>query len=219
MDYLYMLRMKLTFMRFFYVTASEPFETGMRHIKEGRPPYDQYGYDEGDDSEPPFTTEWIEFNNGLRTLGNMTLSLVTVVLHEYLAAYAFKVNLGLPPTIKGAGWFERYRQHFKSKFDIEMDDLGADMGLLHEMILARNCIQHPADIGTNWVHQNAEYARKYPQAHFADQFYAALLQDEEGIAPPAPLEITPEKIEKAIIEVERLGELLNNRLREVPGYF
>jgi hypothetical protein len=219
MDYLYMLRMKLTFLRFFYATTSEPFETAMRHIKEGRPPYDQFGNDEGDDSEPPFTTEWIEFNDGLRTLGNVTLSLVTVVFQEYLVACAFKVNLGQPPTIKKAGWFERYRQHVKSELDIDMDDLGADMGLLHEMILARNCILHPADIGTNWVHQNAEYARKYPQANFADQSYAAFLQDEEGIAPPAPLEITREKIEKAMDEVEHFGELLDNKLREVPGYF
>src|SRR5260370_22768050 len=149
MDYLQMLRRKLAFLRFFYATASEPFENAMRDIKNGRPPYDQSGYDEGDDPEPPFTTEWIEFNDGLRTLGNVTLSLITVVLQEYFAASAFKVNVGPPPAIKGAGWFERYRQHFKSELDIDMDDLGAEMGLLQAMILARNCIQHPADIGTN----------------------------------------------------------------------
>src|ERR1035437_988983 len=71
MDYLYMLNHKLDFIGFFYRTAVQPFQSAMDAIQDGTAPYGE-GPSETDGA-PPFTTEWIEFNDGRLTLGNLTL--------------------------------------------------------------------------------------------------------------------------------------------------
>jgi hypothetical protein len=197
-----MLNRKLRFVEFFYSTASKSFQTEMEKIERHDAPYDKFDQENGD---PPFVDEYNEFNDGLRTLGNQTLSLVSVVLQEYLAAVTDQLGLGQPPKIKGKGIFQRYCQLFSDKTGVDITKLGADCALIEEIFLARNLIQHGGDIGTNWVYQDEEYAKKYPEAEFANRSWIEAMGDE--IASEiftGPLEIIGKKIDKAIAEVKKL---------------
>ena len=202
MDFLYMLNSKLRFVEFFFSTASKCFQAEMDKIERHDAPYDAFDPENGD---PPFVDEYIEFSDGLRTLGNQTLSLVFVVLQEYLAALTNQLGLGQPPKMKGKGIFQRYCQLILEKTGVDITKLGADCALIEEIFLARNLIQHGGDIGTNWVYQDKEYATRYPKAEFANRSWIEAMRDEtdpEIIA--APLEISREKINKAIAEVKKL---------------
>ncbi|HYL83355.1 MAG TPA: hypothetical protein VE263_03900 [Candidatus Angelobacter sp.] len=217
MDFLYMLDSKLRFVEFFYSAASKCFQAEMDKIERHEVPYDTFDPENGD---PPFVDEYIEFGDGLRTLGNLTLSLVSVVLQEYLAASTDQLGLGQPPKIKEKGIFQRYRQLILEKTEVDIAKLGADCALIEEIFLARNRIQHVGDIGTKWVYQDKEYARKYPKAEFANRSWIEAMGDEtdpEIIA--APLEITGEKIGKAIAEVKKLCAAIEIEFQKLPGYW
>ena len=197
-----MLNSKLRFVEFFYSTASKCFQAEMDKIEQHEPPYDNFDPENGD---PPFVDEYIEFSDGLRTLGNQTLSLVSVVLQEYLAGVTDQLGLGKPPKIKGKGIFQRYCQLILEKTEVDITKLGADCVLIEEIFLARNLIQHGGDIGTNSIYQDKEYAKRYPKAQFANRSWIEAMVDEtdpEIVA--APLEITGDKIAKAIAEVKKL---------------
>ena len=130
---------------------------------------------------------------------------MSVVLQEYLAAATDQSRLGQPPKGNGKGIFQRYFQLFLEKTGLDITKLGADCALIEEIFLARNLIQHGGDIGTNWVYQDKEYAKKYPKAEFANRSWIESMGDE--IAPEifvGPLEVTGEKINKAIAEVKKL---------------
>jgi hypothetical protein len=201
MDFLYMVNRKLAFVEFYYSTASKCFLVEMEKIDQHQPPYDVF---DGENGDPPFVDEYVEFSDGLRTLGNQTLSLVSVVLQEYLGALTQQLGLGQPPKMKGKGIFQRYCQLFLEKTGVDVTKLGADCGLIEEVFLARNLIQHGGDIGTNWIYQDEEYAKKYPKAEFANRSWVEMMGDgTDPIIVAAPLEITVEKITKAIAEVRK----------------
>ena len=87
----------------------------------------------------------------------------------------------------------------------EITTLGADCAVIEEIFLARNRIQHAGDIGTNWVYQDETYAKKYPKGEFVHPAWG------EAVGLPAPLDITAEKIGKAIAEVRKLCAALEGR--------
>jgi hypothetical protein len=183
-----MLNSKLCFIEFFYSTASKCLQAEMDKIEQHEPPYDKFNPENGD---PPFVDEYIEFSDGLRTLGNQTLSLVSVVLQEYLAAVTDQLGPGKPPKMKGKGIFQRYCQLILEEAGVDITKLGADCVLVEEVFLVRNLIQHGGDIGTNWIYQDKEYAKRYPKAQFANRSWIEAMVDEtdpEIVA--APLEIT-----------------------------
>jgi hypothetical protein len=219
MDYLYMLNRKLDFIEFLYRTADEPFRSAMDAIQDGRDPYDANGSES--DGEPPFTSEWIEFNDGCLALGNLTLSMITVVLQEFLAASVENMRLGTPPKLPGRSWFDRYRALIKEALDIDIRSLARDPAVIEELILARNLTQHPGDIGTNWVYQDPEYAKRYPQGEFVNRFYAAILQDGwDGPDPvPAPLEVSQEKVSMAIKVVRDFCASMEVAFQQHPQYW
>jgi hypothetical protein len=212
-----MLNSKLRFVEFFYSTASKCFRAEMDKIERHEAPYDTFDPENG---EPPFVDEHIEFSDGLRTLGSQTLSLVSVVLQEYLAASTYQLGLGEPPKTKGKGIFQRYCQLILERTGVDITKLGADCALIEEMFLARNLIQHGGNIGTNSVYQDKEYARKYPKAEFANRFRIEVMGDEtnpEMIT--VPLEVTNEKIDKAIAEVKKLCAAIEVEFQKLSGYW
>ncbi len=215
MDFLYMLNRKLDFVQFFHSTAARSFLAEMEKIEKHEPPYDQFDPEDGD---PPFVDEWIEFSDGLRLLGYQTLSTVSVVLQEYLAAATHQLGLGDPPKRLGRAVFERFRDLTFEKTGLDIGSLGADMSLIEEMFLARNRIQHIGDIGTNWVYQDEEYARKFPKAEFAERSWIEDQVVVEGPPLTAPLQVTHEKIERAITEVRKLCEAIEREFLKNPAY-
>jgi hypothetical protein len=216
MDFLYMLDSKIRFVEFFYSTASKCFRAEMDKINGHEVPYDKFDPENGD---PPFIDEYIEFSDGLRTLGNLTLSLVSVVLQEYLAALTDQLGLGKPPKIKGKGIFQRYCQLILEKTGVDITMLGADYDLVEEIFLARNRIQHGGDIGTNSVYQDKDYAKKYPRAEFANRSWIEAMGHETDREIIAPLEITGEKIGRAITEVKKLCAAIELEFQKLPGYW
>lgn len=202
MDFLYMLNTKLRFVDFFYRTASGCFLMEMAKMERYDHPYDTF---DSENDEPPWVDEYTEFSDGLRTLGNQTLSLLSVVLQEYLAAATAQRGLGQPPKVKGQGIFQRYGQLILDKTGLDITKLDCDCLLIEEMFLARNLIQHANDIGTNWIYLDKEYAEKFPKAEFANQSWIGLGEDEgASVTMASPIEITGDKIEKAIAEVGKL---------------
>lgn len=219
MDYLYMLNHKLDFIEFLYTTAVQPFQSAMEAIKEGRAPYDTDGSEA--DGEPPFTSEWIEFNDGLLALGNLTLSMVAVVLQEFLAASVENMRLGAPPKLPKGSWLDRYQALIKNALGIDILDLAREPSVIEELILARNLTQHPSDIGTNWVYQDPAYAKRYPQGEFINRSYKALLQDgRDGPDPePAPLEVSQEQVSVAINAVRDFCASMEAAFQKRPQYW
>jgi hypothetical protein len=210
-----MLNRKLDFIEFFYETAAEPFEVALVKIKNHEPPYDEIDIENG---EPPFTEEWIEHNDGLLMLGNQALSLVSVALLEYLAASLNNLGFGQPPKGKG-GYLQRYRRFVLELLGFDIADLGSDFSLIEEIVLARNRVQHAGDIGTNWVYQDEEYAKRYPRAAFAMAGWVEIMEPEEGDVIRAPLAVTAEKVEMTMGQVRKFCALLEEQFMKRPEYW
>lgn len=219
MDYLYMLNHKLDFIGFFYTTAVQPFQSAMDAIQDGTAPYGE-GPSETDGA-PPFTTEWIEFNDGRLTLGNLTLSVIAVVLQEFLAASVQNMGLGTPPKVAKKSWLDRYGALIRATLGIDIRSLAKEPSLIEEIILARNLTQHPGDIGTNWVYQDPEYAKRYPKGEFVSGFYASVLQDAQEDPDPvsSPLEVSQEKVDIAIRAVRDFCSAMEAAFQRYPQYW
>jgi hypothetical protein len=232
MDILFFLKIRTKFIRAFYEDACFKFLERKLKIKAGEHPFEAPYSEDGD---PPFLDEWLEADESIDVLGQMCISMLSSSLklyfeesiNELLGRYSneslAEVGVRLPEDSKGAfkgGWINCYRAYFREQFGIDWTKSQTNLGLLEEIVLARNRAQHPEYITTLRIKQSDGDAKKYPRSFFADEIEMRLLggdQDQDEWVHPLRLNVTREKLLAAVDEVDRFCSWLDDLLHKWPG--
>ncbi len=212
MDVRYFLSQRIGFIRQFYATASAPYAERKRKIEAEEepfvPPYSE-------DGEPAFLEEWLESDESLHVLAYSCVSMLAAALHLYLESWVKQSGVAVEESLtktvfKKQGWLSGYKAHFAQHFNIAFEVGPANLGMLEELVLARNRIEHPSSI----ISPRARYAdsdlKKLRHPFFVDERESALLADtaeeEKSWFMPPTLHVTENQLLAVISEVKRFAE-------------
>jgi hypothetical protein len=218
MDYRGILEDRLGFIKRFYNTAAEPFETKKRRIEANEEPFvPRHASGEYDGYE--YQDEWSEADGCLRVLGHCGLSYVAKALQDYLRAVITReakvaiteVGKVLPA---GKGWLHRYTAFLESNTAFHWENSPVSLAQIEEINLARNVIWHDPSIDGAWPMQSKGDAERFPRPTFGDEMYMAALDtdvvesvNEDGNPLPlrftVPIHVTREKLAGSIEDVRR----------------
>lgn len=210
------------FLRRFYTSADRAFAETKRLIEGSLPPFEPY-YSE--DGEPPYLAEWLEAEESEQVLGGLCVSMLAGVLQKLLDEW--EEDLGIR-TRKGRCPTELHHKSSREKRKSLKDRISAletytgksplssqDETLLEEIVLARNMVQHPEHLSFATPYFSNHELRKVGIPHFTSEFTrkAAQLETGEGsFVFPATLHVSEQKLEEAIVAVEKLSQWLHNTL-------
>src|SRR5258708_2820470 len=111
---------KLRFLRSFYQLTTEPFRELKRKIDNHEEPFIDHGNREDYDGDPPFLTEWLEADEGLKLQQQVCLTVLQRSFKEFL-----DMTVRLHPDFpnnkpkEGGDWFENYKSWFLKEADID----------------------------------------------------------------------------------------------------
>lgn len=215
MDIRYFLQERLTFIRQLYRVSSEPYFERIRQIEAQQEPWvPEYS----EDGEPPFLIEWLEADESIQVLGRSCISMLVASLHIYLQTWqkiiAAPLDGALKAEFKERGWIRGYQLYFAQHAGISFERCPSNLKMFEELVLARNQIQHPSSITTVSSSYSNKDLRKVPHPFFVDEREEQLLSEadegeREWLLPPA-IRITSEKLNAALLEVERFAEWLES---------
>ena len=174
MDYEWFFLKRIEFLRSFYETGTLPFREQQLNIELEKPPFDNPPYNE--DGEPPFLEEWMDAKDSEEILARSCLSMLSDSLKQYLNdTREFYLRLNLPKGSKG--FVKSHISLLCSHFGEPIDECPINLGLLEQIALARNQIQHDWSLTSHLVMLNEETLRTYPFPFFAEE--SEQLQDLE----------------------------------------
>lgn len=212
MDVQYFLRLRIGFIRQFYATASESYIERKRKIESAEEPFVP-SYSE--DGEPAFLSEWLEADESLQVLAYSCITMLTAALRLYLESWVKQSGIAVHETLKKSvfkenGWFVGYKTHFAQCFNIIFEAGPANLGMLEELVLARNRIEHPPSITSRRTQYVDSDLRKLRYPFFVDEKEYALFvgADEKEMSwlIPLTLHVTEKQLIEAVTEVERFAE-------------
>lgn len=214
MNVRHFLEQRLIFVSQLYTNSAGAFVEKKRMIEAEEEPFVPPYIEDGD---PPFLTEWLEAEQYLQVLGRACISMLSASFHLYLKATERQLRVMAGCKYKAEfkqGWFNGYRAYFLGEFGIEFEDSQCNLGLLEELVLARNRVQHPESITSHNTHYSKDDLKKLQSPFFIDSRDLELFSEqEEGerswLMPPA-IHVTPEKFRSAVSEVGRFTAWLEN---------
>ena len=213
MDVLHFLLERLRFVRNFYATASQPFRDIKGQIEAGEPPFDDPVYQ--DDGEPPYLTEWIDAHTSLVVFGRVCVTMLSQSLRLYFETWESELGIvwgdGERKRAFRKGYLRGYLYCFEEVLRVSWDVCPADLGIIEQVVLARNCDQHPENIASLHVKHNKAALRKHPNPIFISDIERRMLAGEElaelGFMAPA-VEVSEDALSAAITEIEKLARWL-----------
>ncbi|MCK9296602.1 MAG: hypothetical protein M0P70_16135 [Desulfobulbaceae bacterium] len=210
MDVRFFLNERIKFVRQFYDTASTPYLLRKHQIEAEEEPYIP-PYSE--DGEPPFLKEWLEADESLHVLAYLCVSMLAAALHLYFKEWErqsrCQIGESLRKKLFKKGWFPGYRALFSQLFEIKFETAPINYALLEEVVLARNCIEHPPSITNLRTQYTDKDIKKLRHPFFVDEQESSLFSDMDEneklwfISPT--LHISNEQLVTAISEVERFS--------------
>jgi hypothetical protein len=172
-DVLYFLEERTRFIRRYYETAALGFLETKRKIEAEEPPYDNPPWDES--GEPGFLQEWIDAEDGLVVLGRSCVSMLSGSIQIYFKEWEKLLGITMTNEERRAffkdGFLHGYRAVYEHFTKQSWTDSGASLGILEQVILARNNDQHPEEIHTVHAYHKARDREKYPDLFFLDDRY------------------------------------------------
>ena len=217
MDVLYFFKERTRFLRYFYDSATAPFRETMRKIEAEEAPFDSPPYRE--DGEPPYLDEWVEASEAVEVLGRSCLSMLSASLNLYFRTWEQELSIcwadGERKRAFRKGYLNGYRICFEAVLEQSWEDCPADLALVEQITLARNRDQHPDEIVTMRVSHARADLDKYPRPFFMSEFDRVCLDERElehGFLMNPIVDVSPEQLELAITETERLASWLEERL-------
>ena len=218
MDVLYFLDCRAAFIRQFYAAASAPFLERKRKINAQQepfiPPYSE-------DGEPPFLDEYTEADESLNVLAYSCISMLASALHLFLQEWSQQsgdtVDKSLKPVSKAKGWLARYNVYYTEHFGISFENGPANVEVLEEIVLARNCVQHPRSIVDQKTQYLASDMKKLRHPLFVSETEMALLgpfldNEVPGFMTPS-VHVTEPQLLHAISEIERFAKWFDGEIR------
>jgi hypothetical protein len=190
----------------------EPY---VRPYSEDVPPYSEDVLPYSEDDEPAFFAEWLEAEESLQVLGHACVSMLSASFHLYFKTWERQFNVPAGEKYKSdfkQGWFNGYKAYFLGEFNIAFEDSQCNLGLLEEITLARNRVQHPELIENQSTHYSEDDLKKLQSPFFIDSLDFELFNEQEegerGWLMPPAIHVTPEKFLAAVAEVARFAEWL-----------
>jgi hypothetical protein len=211
-DIHFFLNERIEFIRQLYRTASASYVERKRKIEADEEPFVPPCSEDG---EPPFLEEWIEADESLHVLACSCVSMLSAALHLYMETWVRQSGVPVEESLKKSvfkkhGWFAGYGAHFSKNFGIKFEAAPVNLGLLEEVVLARNRIEHPSSITSHRTQYTDTDLKKLRHALFVDEREVALFRDanenERAWFIPPTLHVTEEQFLAAISEVARFAE-------------
>jgi len=202
------LKLRTSFIRYFYETSVKPFNEIKTAIENEEKPYIP-PYSE--DGEPPFLDEWMEAEQGVDTVGHACISMLSSSLQLFLKAWVsrFEQEHGMRfnANFKKKGWFDGYKQIFM-QLKLPLSQCTVDFDVIEQVTLARNRVQHPEDLTDLRVNHSENDLKRFPNPFFANETEIAMAihDDDDSVTwwlKPA-VKPTREKTLAAIDQVEAL---------------
>ncbi len=178
MDLDYFLKKRLEYSRFFFTTASKPFEDIILSIEKEEPPFIPV-YDET--GEPQFVKEWIDAHTGLESVGIAILSMLASALQLFLNEWVRRIE---SPDQKYSrkhkrGWLHAYLEIIK-EVGLNLEDCPSDLELIEQVVLARNRGQHPDCLTIlSTTHSKRDLA-KHPSPYFVSETDRRIIDFDGG---------------------------------------
>jgi hypothetical protein len=201
-----------------YETASMPYAERKRKIEAGEEPFVPPC---SEDTDPPFLVDWLEAEESIQLLAYSCVSMLAAALKLYLEEWVRQSRVSIPESMKNSifkkrGWLAGYKAHFSTRFGITFDAALVDFGLLEEVVLARNRIEHPHLIAANKPQYESDDLKKMRRPFFInDQERVFLAKDDKEewawLYPPT-LHVTREMLFLAIAEVKRFAEWFESEI-------
>ena len=215
MDVYFFLKQRTDLIRHFYDAASAPFVKIKRCIKDALPPFDAPPYDES--GEPPFLTEWLQADVEHELVGRAAVSMLSEALKQFFVTWERRTWTE-PPCSKcfkkafESGFIAGYVACFAEGFDLDWSTCPADMGVLKQVVLARNRAQH-SDLVLDHLTHDEKSLEAFPRPFFVRPEDEG--EDASGSAFLSPtIHISREKLFAAIEHTERLGSWLQQKIEE-----
>ncbi|VWC82279.1 hypothetical protein BLA39750_01291 [Burkholderia lata] len=215
MDVAWFLKQRVGFIRQLYSDSTAPFVERMRLIEAKEPPFEP-PYSE--DGEPAFLTEWIEASDSVQVLGHACVSMLAGALHVYFETWERKAGIEIEPDVRTPffrkkGWLRAYQVVFRQALGVRLEDSGADIALLEQLVLARNRAQHPGSLTRVTPTHTPKDLAKHPSPFFLTDRERELIADSEASGFDASskwmmeptLHVNPDKLEAVLVEVERFA--------------
>jgi hypothetical protein len=209
---------KLGFLRVFYQLTTEPFGEIKRKIEASEEPFVARG-EPRDYDEPPFLSEWLDADEGLKLQQQVCLNLLQRSLREFLDTTIRQCGGKPTKPKKGESWFDTYKTWFRQEARIGWEGAPVPLSRIEELTVARNCIQHGGETDGKDVldshsllkRQSINYHEKFPDAFFADEFEKQIWK-EQNYPQPVTINLTPEKLEVAIRDILAFSGFIHDSL-------
>lgn len=222
MDALYFLKSRTGFIRFFYEQGAKGFVETKAAIEEERPPFDNPPWSE--DGEPAYLEEWLDADAALEVLGMACLSMLSDTLKMYfktLQERVIRFSFGNRKAAFREGFVPAYLTALGEILDTDWTDCAVDRGLIEQIVLARNRGQHGEDLTSFTVTHDTATLEKHPRPFFVgeDEISALTSKPESlGSLLMPTIKVSADGLERAIAEVEALGEYVEARLNRVQEW-
>jgi hypothetical protein len=217
MDVGYFLNKRTAFIRRFYAESASRFEEIKRQIELSLPPFDDPP--DSEDPEPPFLEQWLDADSA-RDIAAMTcVSLLSDTLKLYFEALRVRVigfNFGgRRDEAFRDGFVRAYLGALGEILQTDWSDCPADVGVIEQMVLARNRGQHGTSLTSIVANHDTKTLAKYPKPLFVSP-EESRVWSESGGNPDSLLVprivITKESLFTAIEQVERLAAFIEGRM-------
>jgi len=220
MNILFFLNERIAFIRQLYKRASAPFEERIRQIEAGEepfiPPYSE-------DGEPPFLDEWIEADESRDALGHACISMLSASLQLFFQTWNETLHLNCGVThkyqFKADGWFNGFRTCFEDFIGASWEQSPTSLGLLEEIALARNRVQHPKNLHSVSIqHSQHDYEKLGKRLFFTDQYGKNIMEDigesEFSWLMSPMVKVNSDQLMVALTAVEKFCEWLDQKIQE-----
>jgi hypothetical protein len=196
--------------RHFYDAASAPFAETKGAIDAHDPPFDNPAHDES--GEPPFLGEWLQADTEAQLVGRACVSMLSEALKQFFLDWEWQLDRNRPcqkdfkKVFSERGFLRGYVTCFAEALGIATDDFQVDLGMVEQVVVARNTVQHTSIHWPSAMHDDKS-REFYPLPFFAREGEA---WPEDGSTPflSPSLHIERDKLFAACDEVDTLGTWL-----------
>lgn len=212
----YFLKKRTNFIRFYYNTAIPAFVEVRRCIEDELPPYDDPPW--SDDGEPAYLDEWMDTAAAEQVQGLACVSLLSDSLKLYFLTLQERVvrfRFQNERTAFKNGFLAPNLQVLGEILELDWAECPADLGIIEQIILARNRGQHRTDLTSLEVVHDGKTLKKYPAPFFASESELKDWPREEGslswfLMPR--LKVSKENLFEALEQVEALVDWLDSKI-------
>ena len=214
MDLFFFLHQRTQLIQHFYDSGVAPFTGTKRSIDDKKAPFENPPYSE--DPEPPYLEEWLQANTEEQLVGRACIAMLSESLKLYFQQWERQLRIRnacvkhFPKIFKEQGFVAGYTACFNFVVGIDWNDCPADMGIIEQIVLARNHTQHAGDTWPNITHPE-DTREKYPNPFFATPDDIGM-DDEGGWFLAPSIIVRREHVVEAIRQVDLLGAWLQERL-------